>query len=118
MRTLVALAAIGIVGATGAVMAGPAAGEREAHAAKTVQVNVRDDFFSRTSLTVDRGTRVRWVWRGRNPHDVTVTTGPTRFASSTKRSGDFARTLRKTGAYRIICTVHEMRMRLVVRRPG
>lgn len=113
-RVSIAILALGLLGAA---VAGPAAGDRSAHAARTVQVSVKDDFYSPSSLTVTTGTRVRWVWKGHDPHNVTVTSGPTDFASSTKRKGDFARTLKKAGTYRIICTVHEQRMKLVVRKP-
>ena len=115
-RRLIAVVSLGSLAAAGA-SAGPAAGDREASAARTVQVAVKDDFYAPSSLTVRTGTRVRWVWRGRNEHDVTVSSGPTKFASQTKRSGDFARTLRKSGTYRIVCTIHDQRMKLVVRRP-
>jgi plastocyanin len=113
-RVPIAVLALALIGAA---VAGPAAGERSAHSARTVQVAVKDDFYSPSSLTVSAGTRVRWVWKGHHPHNVTVTSGPVDFASSTKRKGDFARTLRKAGTYRIICTIHTQRMKLVVRKP-
>jgi plastocyanin len=59
---------------------------------------------------------VRWVWRGSDTHNVVVDSGPTHFQSKDKRSGDFARTLRRAGTYRIVCTFHDMRMRIAVRR--
>jgi plastocyanin len=113
-RVAIAVFALALLGTA---LAGPAVGVRGAHAARTVQVAVKDDFYSPSSLTVTTGTRVRWVWKGRDPHNVTVTSGPTDFASSTKRKGDFARTLKKAGTYRIVCTVHDQRMKLVVRKP-
>jgi hypothetical protein len=62
---------------------------------------------------------MRWVWRGQLRHNVTVVRGPVRFRSRTKRSGSFARKLRRRGRYRLICTIHGGRrqsMRIRVRR--
>jgi plastocyanin len=84
-------------------------------AARTVTVTVGDDFYRPARLTVARRTRVRWVWRGRDVHNVTVTSGPRRFSSPTQRRGTFARTLRARGRYRIVCTVHGQAMRIRVR---
>jgi plastocyanin len=82
-------------------------------------VSVRDDYFVRKgdppTVTVRKGTRVTWRWRQRNPHNVTVTTGPRRFRSSTKTSGSFSRRLRRTGTYRIVCTIHQPDMRMTLR---
>ncbi|MGH2715366.1 MAG: cupredoxin domain-containing protein [Thermoleophilaceae bacterium] len=80
----------------------------QAPAARTVTVG--DVFFSPTSLSVRRGTRVRWVWRGRLRHNVTVVRGPARFRSRTQRSGSYSRVLRQAGRYRLICTIHGARL--------
>jgi len=63
-----------------------------------------------------RGDTVVWVWEGRNPHNVTVTRGPVKFSSPTKRSGRYRKRMRRRGSYRIVCTIHAgMRMTLRVR---
>jgi plastocyanin len=83
-------------------------------AATTVRVD--DDVFKPRSLTVKSGTTVRWRWVGDNPHNVTVTKGPVKFKSGTKRSGKFSKTLRRGGTYKIVCTIHPgMGMTLKVR---
>jgi plastocyanin len=84
-------------------------------AARTVNVTVGDDFYRPARLAVAPRTRVRWVWRGRDIHNVTVTSGPRRFRSRTQVRGTFARTLRARGTYRIVCTVHGQTMRIRVR---
>ena len=84
-------------------------------AARTVNVTVGDDFYRPARLSVAPRTRVRWVWRGRDVHNVTVTSGPRRFRSRTQLRGTFARTLRARGTYRIVCTVHGQTMRINVR---
>jgi len=80
-------------------------------------VQVRDDVFSRTSLTVKKGTTVKWVWRGEAPHNVTVTKGPKVFRSTTQTRGTYKRKLKRRGTYELLCTVHspDMTMRLKVR---
>jgi plastocyanin len=83
-------------------------------AAGAAGVTVGDDFFRPRRLEVRPGTRVRWTWRGRDTHNVTVTSGPVRFRSPTQRSGTFSRRLSRRGTYRIICTIHGQRMTIVV----
>jgi len=86
----------------------------------TRSVSIGDDWFVRdgraSTVTVNRGDKVRWRWTGRNPHNVQVRRGPARFQSDTMRSGTFSRTLRRRGTYRIVCSIHQpdMRMTLVV----
>ena len=90
--------------------------------AATKRVTVGDNYFVRTSgvpkVTVSKGTKVTWVWRGNSSHNVKVTRGPARFGSDTMRSGTFSRKVRKSGTYTIVCTVHgasDQSMKLVVR---
>jgi plastocyanin len=80
-------------------------------AAATARVEVGDYFFKKRSITIDRLDRVRWAWVGRDLHDVTVTRGPRKFHSSTKRRGSYTKRFRKRGTYRYICTVHPIDMR-------
>ena len=79
-------------------------------------VRVGDDFFRPGTLTVKKGTTVRWRWVGDDPHNVTVTRGPVKFRSSTKSSGTYSKRLRRAGRYRIVCTIHpgmDMTLRVV-----
>ncbi len=52
---------------------------------------------------------MHWVWRGSLVHNVTVSSGPRRFHSKDQSSGEFARTLRKRGVYKLVCTIHGFR---------
>ena len=49
-------------------------------AAKTRNVKIGDDFFVRNSgvptVTVKKGTTVKWNWTGHDQHNVTVSKGP------------------------------------------
>ena len=84
--------------------------------AATRTVKVDDDFFSPKTLSVKKGTTVKWTWVGDAPHNVRAVKGPQRFGSSIKSSGTYRKTLRRKGTYRIVCTIHSgMTMKLTVR---
>jgi plastocyanin len=98
---------------------GPAATPAVA-AIKTVKVG--DNYFVRDggvpTVTVSKGTKVRWVWTGKSLHNVKVTKGPAKFGSASQKSGAYAKRIRKAGTYTIVCTVHGARdqsMKLVAR---
>jgi plastocyanin len=90
--------------------------------AATKKVAVGDNWFVRSSgkptVTVNKGAKVTWRWKGQSLHNVTVTKGPVKFRSGSKTSGTFSKKLTKAGTYTIICTVHgasDQSMKLVVR---
>jgi plastocyanin len=82
-------------------------------ASKTVQV--KDNKFVANSITVSKGTTVKWVWKGKAPHDVTVTKGPAKFHSSVKTSGSFSKKLTKAGTYNLVCTIHMPGMKMTIK---
>ena len=91
-------------------------------APSATRVKVGDNFFVRSSgvptVTVSKGERVKWVWRGRAPHNVKAVAGPARFGSPTMTDGSYTKKLRKRGTYTIICSVHGgdvQKMKLVVK---
>ena len=90
--------------------------------AATRSVKIGDDYFVRKgsvpTVTVKKGTRVTWHWRGKDTHNLTVTKGPVKFRSSYKDSGSFSRKMRRAGTYTIVCTIHapDMKMKLRVTR--
>jgi plastocyanin len=88
-----------------------AAADPQAGASATKRVKVGDFFFKKRSITIQSGDRVRWVWVGREPHDVTVRRGPRKFHSATKSLGSYRKRLFKRGTYKYICTVHPIDMR-------
>jgi plastocyanin len=95
-----------------AAIAGPASGgSSPAETSVTKRVSVDDDFFRPRAVSVPRGGKVVWRWRGANDHNVRfrqVPRGAKRpRGSSTKASGRFARTFRSRGTYRYVCTIHE-----------
>ena len=91
-------------------------------AAATKRVKVGDNYFVRDggvpTVTVSKGTKVRWVWTGESLHNVKVTKGPAKFGSASQTSGSYTKRVKKAGTYTIVCTVHGARdqsMKLVVR---
>lgn len=106
VATVLAVLLAGLIGP------GPALSKRKA-------VEVDDNYFVRAgavrTVTVDRNDTVVWEWEGRNPHNVTVTRGPARFASKTKTSGTYKKKLTRRGTYRILCTIHAPGMRMTLR---
>ena len=91
--------------------------------AATRNVKIGDDYYVRAgnppTVTVKKGTTVKWNWTGRRQHNVVVQKGPVTFQSALKRSGSFKRKMRRVGTYKIICSIHapDMAMTLKVRRP-
>ena len=88
--------------------------------AAPVPVLVKDDFFKPKQLTIKKDKRVRWLWRGSNPHNVAIRRkGARRFAkkSPIKTSGRFTYQFRRTGTWNVLCEVHsDMTMKVIVRR--
>jgi plastocyanin len=105
-KALIALLVAGIAGMTAS----------QASAARTVRVG--DDWFVRdgspSTVSVKRGTVVRWRWTGREQHNV-VASGAARFQSPLKRSGTFRKKVTRRGTYRIICSIHQPDMRMTLR---
>jgi plastocyanin len=93
-------------------------------AAATRNVKVGDDYYVRSgsppTVTVTKGTTVKWNWTGRRQHNVVVRSGPATFQSALKRSGSYSRKMRRRGTYKIVCSIHQpdMAMTLKVVRKG
>ena len=69
----------------------------------TKKVGVRGLKFSPKTVTVKRGTTVRWSWSGSIPHNV-VGKG---FKSKTAGKVTFSKRFTKKGTYRYVCTIHK-----------
>ena len=88
--------------------------------AATKSVKVGDNYFVRDSgtptVTVKKNDTVKWKFQGDSPHNVTVTSGPSKFKSTNKSSGSYSKKVTKTGLYRIVCTIHDgQKMKLRVK---
>jgi plastocyanin len=80
----------------------------------TKTISVKDNLFSPKSVTVKRGTTVKWVWRGKAPHNV-VSTGAGRFQSKVQTKGSFSKRLTKKGTYKIVCSIHAPGMKMTIK---
>ena len=90
--------------------------------ALAASITVGDNYFVRDGgvpvVRVNKGEKVKWVWRGKSVHNVKVTKGPAKFGSPSQKSGSFTKRVKKKGTYTLICTVHgasDQSMKLVVR---
>ena len=100
-----------------AVTAAAAIMTATAGAGATRTVTLKDIAFSPRSLTISKGTTVRFAFRdGTTTHNVT-STGGRRFKTVADRSaGSASRTFRRSGTYRYACTLHPgMTGRITVR---
>jgi plastocyanin len=70
-------------------------------------IQVRDNFFSPSSATIDVGDSVTWHWNGGNAHTATSTgTSDFTFDSGTKTTGTFGFRFNNAGTAHYFCTVH------------
>jgi plastocyanin len=83
--------------------------------ASTKTVAVKDSFFSPSKLTISKGTKVTWVWKGKERHNVAVANGPSNFRAGTRKKGTFSHTFKKRGSYFIVCTIHAPDMHMTVK---
>jgi plastocyanin len=73
----------------------------------TKTVALKDAFFAPKSLTITRGTTVRFRWVGQLPHNVTVRRGPQRFKTRNFTHGHvFSFRFTRSGRYLLVCTIH------------
>jgi plastocyanin len=105
-RALLIVAALAVGGGVAAI---PSSG------ASTKTVLVKDDVFSPAKLTISKGTKVQWLWRGKRRHNIAVANGPSNFRAGTRRKGSFEKTFKKTGRYSIVCTIHAPDMHMVIK---
>lgn len=99
MRKPIALAAAVATAGLAATAAIPAF-------AATRTITLKDNLFSPSSVTVKKNTVVKWVWKGKAPHNVTVKSGPVKFHSPLKMNGSYTKKMTRKGTYRIVCTIH------------
>ena len=104
MRKLILIAVVAAFAAVPAVSA--------LASAPTKKVTVGNNSFSNKKMTVNRGTKVTWVWHsfGR-AHNVTVKAGPSKFRSRRlQASGTFSHLFSTKGTYHLVCTLHPTQM--------
>lgn len=85
-------------------------------------VNVDDDFFKPTKVTIVKGDSVVWKWKGSDQHNVALMkpgSDRVKRRSSVKRKGRFQHEFGVVGRWRALCEIHPetMLMKVVVKRP-
>ena len=80
-----------------------------------MDLRVDDLAYRVRNLSVPLGATVRWRFRGRSYHDVTLANGPVGFASRwSLRGATFSRRFTKPGTYRLFCSLHPIAMTQVI----
>lgn len=87
--------------------------------AATKTVKVGDNYFVRpannATVTISRGSSLKFVWKGSVPHNVKKLRGPgAAFHSPVKVSGSWTHRFTRAGTYRLVCTIHSA-MKLTVK---
>jgi plastocyanin len=88
-----------------------------ANAGQTKTVAVKNNAFAPTTVNVKKGGKVVWKWtQGGVPHNVTPAGGGSGSSTSSRKGFTYAKTFKKAGTYRYICTIHaSMRMTVKVK---
>jgi plastocyanin len=105
-RALLIIAVLAVGGGAAAI---PSLG------ASTKTVLLKDNFFSPKKLTISKGTKVHWVWKGKERHNIAVANGPSNFRAGTRKKGHFDHTFKKKGTYSIVCTIHAPDMHMTIK---
>ena len=79
--------------------------------AGTKTVKVGDNFFvrdgGRPTVTISKGSTLKFVWRGHVPHNVVKKKGPGGgFRSSVRTGGSYSHKFTRGGTYTLYCTIH------------
>jgi plastocyanin len=110
--TCVAVCAVGVPTALGTTKRTPVV--------KNVQV--KDDFYSLSKVSIKHGQQVNWIWNTTNfdTHTVTLIKGPKgvskrKFSSIQASAGiHFKLTFTKAGTYHFQCQLHPLQMNMTV----
>ena len=92
------------------VVLAPAAGARGDHASGTtprVRVRIVDNAFRPGSISIDRGTIVKWVNRGDNTHTSTSNSWD---SGNISPGESFRKRFRRRGTFSYHCTIHSNMM--------
>lgn len=91
---------------TAAATSGAAAVSPASTQAASATVDVGDNRFEPSTLTVKAGTKVSWGWTGRNPHSVVGKFDGKDVLSQQQTAGSFVFTFDKPGTFEYQCGVH------------
>jgi plastocyanin len=91
-----------------AILTGDLAVHSTGDAATNASVDVTDDSYAPSNVTVSKGGTVTWTWRGTEYHTVTSDSSSTEMFDSTpaQKTGTFMHTFNSAGAFSYHCTIH------------
>jgi plastocyanin len=69
-------------------------------------VQVRDNYYSPSAITVHLGDTVTWSWVGSSSHSVTFPSGGTLPDLGVHLTGSISLLMAQSGVYNYYCTVH------------
>ncbi|MGH2906721.1 MAG: cupredoxin domain-containing protein [Solirubrobacterales bacterium] len=84
--------------------------------ATTKSVSVRDNSYSKSSITIHKNDTISFKWKNTgNKHTVTTSSGPSSFSSKLKRGNySYSHKFTKSGTYSLFCKRHPDTMKLKV----
>jgi plastocyanin len=87
--------------------------------AGTKSVKIGDNYFVRpannATVTISKGSSLKFLWRGSAPHNVKKASGPgAAFHSTVRTSGSYTHKFTRGGTYKLVCTIHA-NMKLIVK---
>jgi plastocyanin len=108
------LAAAALAGALAVPAAAGVTGDLQGSSTQIRYVSMRNNYYSPSSITIQRGTRVRWTNRGTRAHTATRNGGG--WSSPTLQPGQsYSRVFNTKGTIRYHCRFHSnMRGTIVV----
>ena len=79
--------------------------------AGTKTIKVGDNYFvrdgGRPTVTISKGSSLKFVWRGHAPHNIIKKKGPGgRINSGVKQTGTFTHKFTRGGTYVLYCSIH------------
>jgi plastocyanin len=89
--------------------------------AATTSVKVGDNYYvrdgGRPTVTISKGSTLKFVWKGSSPHNVVKKSGPGgQINSGAKVKGTWSHKFTSGGTYTLYCTIHGLKdMGLTVR---
>jgi plastocyanin len=91
-----------------ALLTGDLAIHTTGDAATNASVDVTDDFYAPSNVTISKGGTVTWTWRGSELHTVTSDASSTEMfdSSPAQKTGTFMHTFNNAGAFSYHCTIH------------
>jgi plastocyanin len=82
--------------------------------AATKSVKVGDNFYvrdgGRPTVTISKGSTLKFVWKGSSPHNIVKKSGPGgKINSGVKVKGAWSHKFTRGGTYTLYCTIHGLK---------